>query len=433
MKFNLMLSDVAVIVDCEHKTAPESEPGNEYGYSVGTKSLAIGDIDFSKAKKIDEITFLEWSRRAVLKEGDLVLAREAPVGGVGYIDGSVPICLGQRTVLVRPNANMIVPKYLFCYLRSPLAQEWLHEMSTGTTVLHINVADVKKMPIPHLPVVAAQSWLSETICTIDDKIRLNTEISKTLEAIARTIFQSWFIDFDPVHAKMRGEKPEGMDDATAALFPKSFEESELGLIPKGWKVKQVREVCETVVNGSTPLRSEANYWTSADIPWFKTGELADGFLYSSSEGITESALKKTSVKLLPAGTVLMAIYAAPTVGRLGILTNEATFNQACTGMVPKPEFGSAFLYLYLRSQRNWFNSFAVGSAQQNISKAIVESAPVVSPGINIQTVFRNIAEPLFSLIKKMGSESNNLSSIRDALLPRLISGELEIPHELLAS
>jgi type I restriction enzyme S subunit len=408
------------------------------------------DIPRVNAGQYDTVPIrFETSRKLknrLLEEGDLILETAGGSSANGQYTGRtslvtkeilealgscIPASFCKRLTI---DKSVFDPKWVFYYMQDLYKSGRVAEYdSQSTGISNFQFESFLHGEILEYPTKNEQQTVSDVLSSLDEKIRLNTEISKTLEAIAQTIFKSWFIDFDPVHAKMRGEKPEGMDDATAALFPDSFEESELGLIPKGWEVKQVREVCETVVNGSTPLRSEANYWASADIPWFKTGELADGFLYSSSEGITESALKKTSVKLLPAGTVLMAIYAAPTVGRLGILTNEATFNQACTGMVPKPEFGSAFLYLYLRSQRNWFNSFAVGSAQQNISKAIVESAPVVSPGINVQTVFRNIAEPLFSLIKEIGSESNNLSSIRDALLPRLISGELQIPDEMLAS
>jgi type I restriction enzyme S subunit len=281
--------------------------------------------------------------------------------------------------------------------------------------------------------LAHQDFIAHTLGILDSKISTNAAISKTLEDIAQTIFKSWFIDFDPVKAKMAGEKPVGMDASTAALFPDSMEESELGLIPKGWKAGTIGEICDSVVNGSTPLRTNSAYWSSDDISWFKTGELSDNFLFESKESITQLALEKTSVKVLPRGSVLMAIYAAPTVGRLGILTKSASFNQACTGMVAKNKFGTPYLYLTLFNRRFWFNSLAIGAAQQNISKVIVEGCPAITASQDVHNAFLKITEPIFTQIETLGRQSNSLALIRDSLLPRLISGELQIPDEMLAS
>jgi type I restriction enzyme S subunit len=278
----------------------------------------------------------------------------------------------------------------------------------------------------------ARQAIGKTLGLLDEKIALNLQKSDLLEKIAQSIFKSWFIDFDPVHAKSRGEQPEGMDAETAALFPDRFEESELGLIPNGWKAGSVLDLCSKVVNGSTPSRGNSDFWELADFPWFKTGELADNFLIDSSESISGMAVNRTSVKVLPRGSVLMAIYAAPTVGRLGILTSEAAFNQACTGMVPLEEVGSGFLYLKLKESRDYFNSLAIGAAQQNISKGVVEDCPVIIPALSVFAAFNKLVGPLFSMIESQTFQNANLASIRDALLPRLISGELEIPEELLA-
>ena len=284
-----------------------------------------------------------------------------------------------------------------------------------------------------LPEISEQKVIGKTLASLDEKIRINSTLSKTLEDMAQTIFKSWFIDFDPVKAKMTGEMPTGIDSETATLFPDSFEESELGLIPKGWKAENIGSICDSVVNGSTPLRINSSFWNSNDISWFKTGELSDNFLFESKESISQLALEKTSVKVLPRGSVLMAIYAAPTVGRLGILTKSSSFNQACTGMVAKDEFGTPYLYLTLFNRRTWFNSLAIGAAQQNISKVIVEGCPAVIASQEIHNAFLEVIQPIFSQIEALSSQSNSLAMIRDSLLPRLISGELQIPEEMLAS
>jgi type I restriction enzyme S subunit len=265
------------------------------------------------------------------------------------------------------------------------------------------------------------------LSALDDRITLLRETNTTLETIAQALFKSWFVDFDPVHAKMQGRVPEGMDQATAALFPDSFEESELGPVPKGWRIGSVEDLCSTITNGGTPSRSKPVFWEGGSIPWFKTGEFHDGFLLKASEFITGDALNGSSVKLLPKDAVLMAIYAAPTVGRLGILTEPATFNQACTGMVAKADIGPWFLFWTLFNGRDWFNSRANGAAQQNISKAIVAAYRLVVPANSLLAAFNNSASSLHDSIRLNSEKAQTLSALRDTLLPRLISGQLRIP------
>ena len=164
------------------------------------------------------------------------------------------------------------------------------------------------------------------------------------------------------------------------------------------------------------------------MPWFKTGDFADGFLLAPAERISEAAISKSSVKVLPANAILMAIYAAPTVGRLGILTENATFNQACTGMVARTTVGPWFLLLTLYFGRTWFNSRANGAAQQNISKAIVASYRAIVPSEPLLDRFHEIADKLYCCIRANSKQAQTLTTLRDTLLPRLISGQLRLPE-----
>ncbi|MBK9447658.1 MAG: restriction endonuclease subunit S [Betaproteobacteria bacterium] len=147
------------------------------------------------------------------------------------------------------------------------------------------------------------------------------ETNATLEAIAQALFKSWFVDFDPVRAKQAGCTSEGMDEATAALFPDSFEESELGLVPRGWRVGTVEDLCSVITNGGTPSRSNKKFWEGGTIPWFKTGDFSDGFLLSPVERITDDALKGSSAKLLPADSDFCDDTRVPLLGDLRYLLN----------------------------------------------------------------------------------------------------------------
>jgi type I restriction enzyme S subunit len=312
-------------------------------------------------------------------------------------------------------------------MQSPQISSWLQQHSTGSTMASLNQDILLRVPLS-LPTLDEQHEVADILAALDDRVTLLNDMNTTLESVAQAIFKSWFIDFDPVRAKAEGREPEGMDAETAALFPSEFEESELGPIPKGWRIEELKSLCDRIANGATPSRRNPDFWTNGHLPWFKTGELLDGFLLEPSERITQAAVTGSSVKVFPKHAVLMAIYAAPTVGRLGILTEEAAFNQACTGLVPLPEIGAWFLFQTLLHGRNWFNSRANGAAQQNISKAIVESYPCVLPPLCVLRAFNSVAESIYGAIESNSLKEATLTQLRDTLLPRLISGKLRIPE-----
>jgi type I restriction enzyme S subunit len=329
---------------------------------------------------------------------------------------------------IRPKSE-IDNYYLFYWFQLASKTGFLEPYFTGTTIKHLTGKALAALEVP-LPPIRVQRSMVDALKQLDDRITLLREANASLEAIAQALFKSWFVDFDPVRAKMEGRAPEGMDETTAALFPDGFEESELGLVPRGWRVGCLEDICSTMTNGGTPSRSKKEFWDGGTIPWFKTGEFQDGFLLRASELITNAALSGSSVKLLPKHSVLMAIYAAPTVGRLGVLTEPATFNQACTGMVAKAEVGPWFLYWTLFNGRDWFNSRANGAAQQNISKTIVSSYRIVIPTSPALAAFNHVVAVLHESVSMNSEKAMTLSTLRDTLLPRLISGQLRLPEAL---
>ena len=339
----------------------------------------------------------------------------------------LPACVNQHVSIIRLKREEATSGYVVSYLTHPAVKSYIESFNAGGSRRAITKAHIESFVVP-LPPLATQNAISELLRILDDRITLLRETNTTLEAIAQALFKSWFVDFDPVHAKMAGRAPDGMDEATAALFPDSFEESELGLVPKGWRVGAMEDLCSTITNGGTPSRSKTELWEGGTIPWFKTGEFSDGFLLQSSERITLNALEVSAAKLLPENSVLMAIYAAPTVGRLGVLTEPSTFNQACTGMVAKANVGTWFLFWTLYFGRDWFNSRANGAAQQNISKAIVSAYRVVIPSDSVLLAFNEVAASVHNRIRGNSEQAQTLATLRDTLLPRLISGQLRLPE-----
>ena len=393
-------------------------------WKLTAKDVIDGRINYGTARRTTQDAFDRLTDKSRPRVGDVLLTKDGSIGRVAVVDRD-GLCINQSVALIRPN-DRISSDFLKYLLFSPHYQKVMEGDSDGSTIKHIYITRVDKMQVA-VPPMEEQKRILAVVKSIDDRITLLRETNTTFEAIAQALFKSWFVDFDPIHAKMQGRAPEGMDEATAALFPYSFEESELGAVPKGWRVGSVEDLCSTITNGGTPSRSKTVFWDGGSIPWFKTGEFHDGFLLKASEFITGVALNGSSVKLLPKDSVLMAIYAAPTVGRLGILTEPGTFNQACTGMFAKADIGPWFLFWTLFNGRDWFNSRANGAAQQNISKAIVAAYRVVVPGNSLLAAFNNSAQSLHDSIRLNSEKAHTLSALRDTLLPRLISGQLQLP------
>lgn len=354
-----------------------------------------------------------------MKGPGVVTGRYGTIGQVFYVDRDFwPL----NTTLYVQDFKGNDPRFVSYMLRTVDFHKFSDKAAVpGVNRNHLHTARISLPPVPE------QVRIASLLQSFDDRIDLLRQTNATLESIAQALFKSWFIDFDPVRAKAEGREPEGMDAATAALFPSEFDQSALGLIPKGWMVSSISDMCVRVSNGGTPSRSKPDFWMGGTVPWFKTGELFDGHLLRSTEHITLEAVASTSVKVLPRHTVLMAIYAAPTVGRLGILTTEAAFNQACTGMVARPEIGPWFLFQSLFHGRDWFNSRANGAAQQNISKAIVESYQCVRPPSVLLRTFDELARALYASAERNSRQAEALAQLRDTLLPRLISGKLRLP------
>ena len=419
-KFTDLLS---AIVDNRGRTCPVGESGLPL---IATNCVSGVDLypSYDTTRFVSEETYKTWFRGHP-KPGDILFVCKGSPGRTNWVPDPVDFCIAQDMVAVRADTRKVYPKYLFAALRSEVVRSQIDNMHVGTMIPHFKKGDFDKLLIPMLD-EQAQVAVGDFYFTLSERITLLRETNATLEAIAKALFKSWFVDFDPVRAKMEGRAPEGMDEATAALFPDALEETELGPMPRGWRVGCVDDLCSVITNGGTPSRSKAQFWTGGTIPWFKTGEFSDGFLLQPNEFITKEALEGSSVKVLPKDAVLMAIYAAPTVGRLGVLTEPATFNQACTGMVAKVDVGPWFLYWTLFFGREWFNSRANGAAQQNISKAIVSAYRVVIPHDVILLAFNDVASSIHNRVRENAEQAQTLATLRDTLLPRLISGQLSI-------
>ena len=423
---DITLADVCeAIVDCEHKTAPLSAAGYP---SIRTTNIKNGRLDLANSNRVDHATYEAWTQRRRPVPGDLILAREAPVGEVGIIPFGAQVVLGQRTVLICPDRSKADPHYLLFIMIGPEMRHRMTSKAGGSTVDHLNMRDIRALPLPELPPLPEQRALAAVLGALDDKIEVNRKMARVLEEIARAVFTSWFVDFDPVRRRpLSGPTLAlALPESLAALFPTRLVDSPLGEVPEGWRVGTIDSLCVSITSGGTPARMNKEYWEGGTIPWFKTGELFDGPLFESEEHITKSALENSSCKLWPAGTILFALYASPTVGRLGVLTRSGTSNQAAAGLTVKAEFGVPFLMNALFFARAKLQQIAVGAAQQNINQGVLKAHQIVVPPSALASRFSTVMQPAFEKQAQLAEQSATLAALRDTLLPKLISGELRI-------
>ena len=445
----LTIGDVCYVTDGAHTKVDRVEHGVMYltSKNIGAGELKLDSFDYIKQSDFERLFTDTNKSQRKLKTGDVLMGIIGTFGNCYIYKDTDKFGISSSIAILRANPEAILPEYLYFVISSNSFLQIVEKYKGGSVQGYTNIATIKALPIS-VPSLETQQRIVKQLIPLNLKITLNRQINQTLEQMAQTLFKSWFVDFDPVidNALDAGNDiPDTLQERaeqrrllrvkadfkplpaeTRALFPSEFEDSELGWVPKGWEGVSIANMCDMVTNGGTPNRATKEFWKDGDIPWYKTGEFSDGFLLTPSERITHAAIAGSSVKLLPENSVLMAIYAAPTVGRLGVLTETSAFNQACTGMVPKAAIGTWFLFLTLYFARDWFNNRANGAAQQNISKAIVENYLAIVPSQDVLTLFNKNMEDLFAKIRFNSEQIQRLSILRDTLLPKLISGELEL-------
>ena len=311
------------------------------------------------------------------------------------------------------------PRYCYYLLKSID----FSSMNAGSGVPTLNRNHLHPMRVAKPP-VSVQKSISGMLGSLDDRITLLRETNQTLEAIAQALFKSWFVDFDPVLAKADGKLPEGIDEATAALFPDAFDVSALGLVPKGWAAIPFRETID-VIGGGTPKTSVPEYW-GGSIPWFSVVDApvaSNVFVIDTEKHITEAGLNGSSTKLLQEGTTIIS--ARGTVGRLALTGCPMTMNQSCYGLRGKAG-DQYFTYFSTARLVQQLKQRAHGSVFDTITQETFAGVSICYPSSKVIAEFERLTSPLMLRIRECLFQMHSLSNLRDTLLPRLISGQLRI-------
>ena len=374
-------------------------------YFINGNNLNCGKIiikDDTKRVGIDEFV----KNQKELNEQTLLVSINGTIGNVAKYNNE-PCILGKSACYINV-IKEVDKEFIYYVLTSANFKRNITNEATGTTIKNVSLKQMREYKFNIPCNIADQRRIASILSSLDRKIELNNKINADLEEMAQAIFKNWFVDFEPFK--------DG-----------KFVDSELGKIPEGWKVGRLDEIAD-VVGGSTPSKAKPEYYTQKGIAWLTPKDLSNHPAVYTSRGeidITEEGYNSTSTKLMPKGTILFTSRAP--IGYISIAQNDICTNQGFKSLVPK-KAGTCFLYCFLKYVTPVIENKSTGSTFKEASGSLMKSLQVIMPEQKVFEEFETIVSPLFARIESLEKENSRLSLLRDTLLPRLMSGELEVPE-----
>jgi type I restriction enzyme S subunit len=403
--FSKLLSN---IVDNRGKTCPTADEGLPL---IATNCIRNELLypTYDKVRFVSQQTYSTWFRDHP-RPGDILFVNKATPGRVCLVPDPVNFCIAQDMVAVRADPAKIYPKYLFAALRSPIAQERIAQMHVGTLIPHFKKGDFDKLLLP-VPGRDAQEFIGDIYFELSAKIDLNRRMNETVEAMAQALFKSWFVDFDPVRAKAEGRDP-GLPRPLADLFPDSIEDSGMREIPRGWEVSTVGEHMANLDSKRVPVSGAERAKRQGPYPYHGAAgvmDYVDDYLFDGIHllvGEDGSVMQDTGI------AVTQYVW-----GKIWV-NNHAHVLQGARAVSTEQ------LYLYFHFEP--VAPYVTGAVQQKLSQGRMNAMPFVFAGDAVCRAYGQTINPWFAKLRAGADEARTLSVLRDALLPKLISGELRV-------
>ena len=345
-------------------------------------------------------------RKGKLKRGDIVYTTRGTVGNAGYYNSSVPyenVRINSGMVILRSNGEIVDARFLYQILKSEYYRPYFKQYCTGSAQPQLPIKNFSQIYL-NVPDIKTQHRIADILSVYDDLIENNQKQIKLLEEAAQRLYKEWFVDL---------------------RFPGYENTKIVDGVPEGWQYEKLGDLVKTT-SGGTPSRRKSEYYVNGNIRWIKTKELNDRFIFETEEHITEDAVKNSSAKVLPEGALIVAMYGA-TIGKIGITAAEMACNQACCAFISFDDMISKeYLYCWLMDNREYLVSQGKGAAQSNLSQEMIRNFSLLCPD---KKVIKNFTEIVTTMLENKRALENKilmLSKARDDLLPKLMSGEVEV-------
>ena len=358
----------------------------------------------SSYEYVDEITQKQ-IQRYITQKGDILISIVGTIGLIAIVGGSLDGANLTENCVKLVKLDKIDSEYLYYYLKSPFGQQNISRGTVGAVQAKLPIKNIQEFSIICPELISDQRRIASVLSSLDRKIELNNKINADLEEMAQAIFKNWFVDFEPFK--------DG-----------KFVNSELGMIPEGWKVGRLTDVIK-LMPGGTPKTSEPLYWDNGTIPFFSPKDVSGLYCFETEKHITEAGLNKCSSNLYPKDTIF--ITCRGTVGKVCLTACNMAMNQSNYAIKAMDGYSQYYVYYLVKSVVERLIKKSNGAVFSAITSKDFDEE-ILIPSKKAVEDFTNVIDGFFRRIVTIGSENSHLSLLRDTLLPRLMSGEIEVPE-----
>lgn len=377
-----------LITDGTHDSPKPQQSGWKL---ITSKHLKGHYIDFDSANWISEADYLKVISRSAVEQWDILFSMIGTIGNI-YLEKNPHVEYACKNMgIFKFSGNKENALWMYYYLRSPQAKAYIQTHLRGSTQAYVPLGGLREMPVP-VPPQTVRNEIIAILRPIDEKIECNNAINDNLEQQAQSYFQGLFVD---------NADPE-------------------------WAIGTISDL-GTVVGGSTPSKAKPEYYTESGIAWITPKDLSinkSKFVSHGENDITELGLKNSSAAIMPEGTVLFSSRAP--IGYIAIAAGEVTTNQGFKSVVPKPEIGTPFVYFFLKNTLPVIEGMASGSTFKEVSGSTMKNVPAVIPDAETLAKFSDFCAPIFAQQRILEEQNQSLATLRDNLLPKLMSGEIDV-------
>lgn len=402
-----------ILIDCDHRTPPAAASGYPY---IAIPQLKDGNITLDGVRRISESDFADWTKKLSPQGNDVIVVRRCNSGQSAHVPDGLKCAIGQNLVVLRADGKTVLPEYLRWLVRG---DEWWAEVAkyinVGAVFDSLRCRDIPNFELM-IPPIDVQRGIAELLAAIDGRIILLRETNATLEAIAQALFKSWFVDFDPVRAKMEGRAPEGIDEAVAALFPNGLTDSKLGLLPTGWNASRLDSIADVVMGLSPSGDSYNDNGTGTPLI---NGPVEFGEYFPELKKWTS-----TPTRYSKAGDLIFCVRGS-TTGKRVVSDGEYCIGRGVAAIRSKNSCNE-FVRQTINFGLQRLLEKTTGSVFPSLSAPDIKEFLVLVPDMCVLELFQNTVEPIEKKIQENYKQVQTFESLRDTLLPRLISGQLRI-------
>lgn len=397
----MKLSECCVsITDGDHLPPPKADSGIPFVTIANINST--NQFDFTNTMFVPQEYYDRLDSKRKAKIGDVLYSVVGSFGIPVYIKEDMPFVFQRHIAILRPNEK-ILPRFLYYTMLSKAFYAKADAAAIGAAQRTVSLTALRNIEID-VPTVEEQRKITDILSAYDDLIENNQKQIKLLEEAAQRLYKEWFVDL-----RFPGYGNTPITDG----------------VPQGWIESKVSDFIPTF-SGGTPSRTHSEYYSGGTNLWVKTQELKDGFIFDTEEKITNDAINHSSAKRIPKGSILMAMYGA-TIGKLGIAAKELTCNQACCVFdLSNVNYVTSYLFCWLKENRDFFISQGKGAAQPNLSQAMLKNFDIIIPTDNLLMAFSQITDKMLEKSARLQMQNIGLIEARDRLLPKLMSGEIEV-------